>query len=303
MAKQNAIINEMQDIENMLTLMCVTIQCSKGKWENLPNNLEEGRLERMLFTRGSLVASGLPEDFTILPYARTNYMSVYGELNMVQPIGLNHVKLPAVYVHDIMDYGSLKIQNGVLLRNNKLEIPTIVLVRTVIKRLTYIWQSLGINECISRARAIVTCEKTMSTKLRQNLTEMFGTSNPFVLAPTNANIEENINVQSFDVSYSPDAYWLDFDNTFNLLLTMLGVNNYNNSKKERLITDEVNANNEVIELLNDSFVEERKKFCEECNKILGTNLKYTSAKELQEKAQQNKMNMLPLDKNENKEYN
>ena len=56
------------------------------------------------------------------------------------------------------------------------------------------------------------------------------------------------------------------------LLTFLGINNNNIVKKERLITDEVNANNELISIMIDLMFDLRKKACDEINKMYGLNI-------------------------------
>ena len=56
------------------------------------------------------------------------------------------------------------------------------------------------------------------------------------------------------------------------LSVALGINNNNTDKKERLLVDEVNANNEFILVNIDHMYEERKKACEEINRKFGLNI-------------------------------
>jgi hypothetical protein len=55
----------------------------------------------------------------------------------------------------------------------------------------------------------------------------------------------------------------------NKLLTFLGVNNPAVDKKERLITDEVNSNDQLIDSFAQLQLEARKRACEEINKMFG----------------------------------
>ena len=57
------------------------------------------------------------------------------------------------------------------------------------------------------------------------------------------------------------------------ILTVLGVNNVEQEKKERLITDEVNANNQKISRYLQSALTERQEFCERVKKKFGLELK------------------------------
>lgn len=58
-------------------------------------------------------------------------------------------------------------------------------------------------------------------------------------------------------------------NLENELLTFLGINNVAIQKAERLITDEANSNNELINDSSDCFLDSLKDFCEDIGKVLG----------------------------------
>ena len=58
----------------------------------------------------------------------------------------------------------------------------------------------------------------------------------------------------------------------NELLTYLGINNNNNVKKERMIVDEVNANNEYTSINLDLMFDLREKACKEINEKFGLNI-------------------------------
>lgn len=74
----------------------------------------------------------------------------------------------------------------------------------------------------------------------------------------------------------------------NECLTRLGINNSNIEKAERLITDEVNSNNELINLSGACILDEIKEGFERCNKILGSNIKVYSKLEKIEKENEKK---------------
>ena len=56
---------------------------------------------------------------------------------------------------------------------------------------------------------------------------------------------------------------------WNELLTFLGINNLNLEKKERLITDEANADNELINFNLQSFLAPRQLACKQFNEKFG----------------------------------
>jgi len=55
----------------------------------------------------------------------------------------------------------------------------------------------------------------------------------------------------------------------NELLTLLGIDNVGLDKRERLVVDEANANNDIINDNNDCFLDTLKAFCKQVSEILG----------------------------------
>ena len=55
-------------------------------------------------------------------------------------------------------------------------------------------------------------------------------------------------------------------------MTFLGVNNANMDKRERLVDDEVQANNEQVQASEDVFLKARKDACKLINEMFGTNI-------------------------------
>ena len=64
----------------------------------------------------------------------------------------------------------------------------------------------------------------------------------------------------------------EYNCTMNEALTYFGINNANTDKRERLITDEANANNQLIDCCAQMFLESRQRACKEINKKFGTNI-------------------------------
>ena len=58
----------------------------------------------------------------------------------------------------------------------------------------------------------------------------------------------------------------------NEALTFLGINNANTDKKERLITDEVKANDEQLFVARQVMLNARKMACKEINEMFGLNI-------------------------------
>lgn len=70
-------------------------------------------------------------------------------------------------------------------------------------------------------------------------------------------------------SYIIDKLYQYKQNLENELLTFLGINNVPIEKKERLITDEAQSNDQLINDSSDCFLDSLKAFCEEIKDVLG----------------------------------
>jgi hypothetical protein len=75
----------------------------------------------------------------------------------------------------------------------------------------------------------------------------------------------------------------------NKIKTLLGINNVNFEKKERLVASEVEANNEEVDLFKNSRDKNIIEFCEECNSLFGTTLEFNKFKEVQEQEQEEEL--------------
>ena len=73
-------------------------------------------------------------------------------------------------------------------------------------------------------------------------------------------------------SYIIDKLYTYKQNLENELLSFLGINNVAVEKKERLITDEANSNNQLINDSSDCFLDSLKNMCDEIETVLGYNI-------------------------------
>ena len=81
-------------------------------------------------------------------------------------------------------------------------------------------------------------------------------------------------IEKFDlqIPYMADKYNEDFMQTFQQMLNAVGINSNPYAKKERMVVDEVNSNNEFLERCDNSFYLYRKNALEKANKLWGSNL-------------------------------
>ena len=79
-------------------------------------------------------------------------------------------------------------------------------------------------------------------------------------------------LESQQGSFIIDKLYLYKQNLENELLSFLGINNIQIEKKERLITDEAESNNQLINDSSDCFLDSLKAFCDEISNVLDYNI-------------------------------
>jgi len=87
---------------------------------------------------------------------------------------------------------------------------------------------------------------------------------------------ENLEVLQTGAPFIVDKLYAYEKGITNELLTYMGFNNISYEKKERLITDEANANNDFIEMSDDAHTDEIQRGFERVKKYLGFNIRYIS---------------------------
>ena len=107
--------------------------------------------------------------------------------------------------------------------------------------------------------------------LAKNLQEQLENDDPYLFAPVND--PNSLKGITSGAPYIVDKFEQDRQKIENDILTMLGVNNVGiGEKKEHLIVDEVNANNEDIEQQSISYKSEIEDGFERLNKIFGLSI-------------------------------
>ena len=166
----------------------------------------------------------------------------------------------------------VKAEDCVVIENNKLRMPTADVIDYFVEQLYNTVRTRDVNvETLKLPFILATSDKELLTgkKIKQSIqnNEPYITINKEVI-----NIEELVTVLQTGVKPFTNELTDLYHDILNEALTYLGINNANTDKKERLITDEANANNQFIESCSELFLEARERACEEINKMFGTSI-------------------------------
>lgn len=227
----------------------INLAINRFKWTNLPAGLTSERLEEMLIMHGQLALFEEKGILSILPCYGTTDINCYNEYDTYHIQGYNGY----TYTRHINDM--------VRLKNNPLATDDLTTLQFYAKKIDDIEQTQDVNlfqQCIPKIisgdkdsmltvknikkqlaehRFVIMIKDKITSKLGKP--EVFDTSAPYLLDK---------------LSDYEKIYW-------NKALTKLGINNSNIDKKERVIVDEVNSNNDYIAINLDLMYDMRVDFC------------------------------------------
>ena len=260
MARKRATLS---DLLNELTFKIIydkfkLIAMNVFEWDGLPEGIDEKFVEQYLFNDGVAIFFRDPEmSYMVLKADVGAGLNVYGEPLGWWATGYNY--------HKYYD-----TEKCVIISNNKGRIPTNDFIMFYANKLAEIERTADVNVKRCKTPYIFACDDKDVLTFKQIFRNIDG-NEPAVFADRGLNLE-SLQVFQTGVNFIGNDLQ-DYKHTVeNELLTFLGVNNVNVDKKERLITDEARANDELIQSFCDIQLKSREKACEEINKKYNLNV-------------------------------
>ena len=274
------LLRGMQDIEVQLTIFLSMILMCKYDYSGLPKELKYRKylLEYMLYYYGNVALLKKDGLYWLLPCYQSSSLNMYGEATEYYAYGLNGQPFGKIYTRDEYDM-SLNIthkQNAVLFKNNISMTPQFAINKPIIKRLVYIWQTMGIQNGLSRIKLLIYANSELAPRIKDTIDEIMGNSELSCVVPSEvgANMIEDIKESNFGTGYTPLDNWYDFDKTFSLLLSLNGIiTNADNSKKERQTATEIKSGDMFTQYGAFSRRITRDIAIEECKEVFGLDIK------------------------------
>lgn len=239
------------------------------EWENLDDIAGFGAskfLERTLYENGrACFIKDETKGFMVLKANPCDKFNVYYLPEKVECFSLGYNKK-----YDFDDI--------VYIMNNLLEKPTFATLQLMAYRLFDTERTIDVNLTAQKTPVLIEGDhKTILTL--KNVYMQYSGNTPFIFGNKQFDISNKLNVLKTDAPYLIDKLELHKHEIWNEALTFLGIDNANTDKKERLITDEVESNNELISYYLNCFYKTRKEACELINeKFLKDNDKKLSIK-------------------------
>ncbi len=196
-------------------------------------------------------------------------------------IGLNIYNEPTnVQITSPLINKTLKINDGVLIYNNYTKTGLIPIIMNYVDRLTEIETTINTNIYLQKTPYIIVADKKTEKSIREVANQI--TNNEPVIVVKSSIVENLQNLELHTNFVAPELFELKqkIENEF---LTFIGLNNNSQTnKKERLIVDEVNVNNDYINRNVDILYNAREIACKKINEKFGVNWKVTRQNNLSE---------------------
>lgn len=243
------------------------------RWDNLPKNIESRHIEKALFEFGQAIFF---EDKThgliCLPCSSGGRVNLFNESKNVMANGMNYSNtIEVVNSLDVFnDKIMTNVNKGVRIINNDLMIPTEHYVRDYAEKMYNVENAININIDQQKFPYFVTTNKNTEFTFKEMIRKI--RKGEFAIF-ANKNISlDDVNVFDLKVPYVADKlnqYKYELERE---ILTFFGLNN-NFEKKERLLVDEINSNNDFIDRNVEIMYKSRVEACKVINEIYGLDIK------------------------------
>lgn len=248
------------------------------EWDSLPDEIKPQYIEKALYSYGACCLTKEYGGYVVLGCTESGEMNVMSE--------------PISYIASGYGYTKkVNVKNTPICLNNDLRLSTHIYVENYAKKMNEVEKSINANIKQQKFPWLITTTKNNEFSMK-NLYSKIDSGEPVIYGT------KDIDTDSIKAFATNTPYVVDKLNQYRYelereILTFFGLNN-NFEKKERLLVDEVNSNNEFITSNVDIMLKCREDFCKEVNEMFGLNIsvkkKYGNIEEEGEKCQAIQLN-------------
>ena len=229
------------------------------EWENLPPSVDERFLELTLYEMG---------------YCLYFDDEIIGNLALTCTIGgrLDVYRIPVLRrAYAVNGYNKMcSAKDSVLIFNNYLHTPTQLTIELFARRLYEIERAIDVNVKAQKTPTLILSSEQQRLTMH-NLYMQYDGNEPFIFGDKNMDIE-GIKSLKTDAPFVADKLENLKHQIWNEALTFCGIENSNQDKKERLVSDEVGSNYGNIEAQRNVMLNARKQAVKKINSMFGTNI-------------------------------
>lgn len=275
--RRNNPANNTQVVTEQMYVRILTELCAnRFKWEGLPDTVDMRFLETNLIWRGLAVFYKDADTDKYLAVqgagsGATNFMDEPTSFTVIGP-NMQAKRLPAVPVWDMTpdgDAGNRRDPECVPIWANYMRVPDLDVIYLYARKLAKLDRSIEITGDNMRKPKVVAAsenERLSVINALKQITE--GQDAVFVTETAGASMMSNMQV--LDLGVDPltlPNLMVAKSKLWNECMGLLGVNNANQDKKERLVAAEVGANDEQVQATRRIALNARQQACERINAL------------------------------------
>lgn len=246
------------------------IALSMFEWVNLPKSMNARWLERCLYYNGQASLLKTKDyGFINTNCSSSGKINIYGLPTRLNCYSFEFQSIRKLYTGlnplDTEKQREAKETNEcVLVLNNWEGVPTCKTMELFAYRLYEAEMTAMTNIKAQKTPVLVVVDEKQRLMM-ENLYSQFDGNQPFIFGDSGQFNTDILKAIKTDAPFIADKVMEYKKEIWNEALTYLGVNNIMLEKKERLVTDEANSNNELINLNLQSFLAPRLEACRQFN--------------------------------------
>lgn len=235
------------------------------EWENLPASMNARFLEMCLYYNGQ--AALLYDDeygYVNTMCADGGYINIYGLPTELNCYSYRFNQRRSLYMTDT---GEEKGKECILVMNNYERVPTRATIELFAYRLAEAQRTADVNIKAQRTPILITTDQKQFFTLKKMYEEYDGNT-PAIFADKNVITPDALKSLKTDAPFIAQDIMDYKREIWNEFLTFMGISNLS-EKRERMISNEVDSNNELINLNLQALLIPRKEACKQFNEKYG----------------------------------
>ena len=261
----SAILNDNTYVDYLERLKRIAL--SIFEWVNLPSSMNARWLERTLFFKGQ--AALLKDDkfgFINTACSSAGQINIYGLPTALNCYSFGYQKRRITYMG--FDENIPDTEEAILVMNDWECIPTAPTLELFAYRLYEAQRTCDTNIKAQKTPVMITVNEKQRL-LMENLYSQYDGNQPFIFGDKDQLSGDELKSINTYAPYVTDKVTDYKKEIWNEALTFLGINNIMLEKKERLVSDEANSNNELINLNLQSRLAPRQEAARQFNEKFG----------------------------------
>lgn len=278
----------------------VAIVLNQFKWEGLPPTCDPYFFEQSLLFRGdACIIEDAPDRMLSIACVPMSGMSIYYTHPQYRAISLHynepfmavdeHNKDMYSWMTELSGADGSAPKRGVVCKDNLMGYSLIQTIEIYTDKLVDAQRTIDVIAKLLKIPSLIETDPESKLAIQTAIGDI--NENVIALYASKDLIKKIRETKSIPIGVNPSmltAAWDHYNNTLSAFYTAVGINNLNTAdKKERLLTDEVNSNNDAIQQNLGYRLEMRKQFCRDMKAVFGLdvdcNLRYTDTETLASK--------------------